>query len=390
MYFAHLTSARVILPFILMGSCLYPNCTGHEEEHRRRLQLLEQAGDQAAVKREVDLLLIEANRNVSEVIAESRENHQLKNSMDGSTAAWIAEKTFYFIRETARGAIVLEQYPLDYSLSANGDFAVLVIKDQRNCRYVSIDLENESFLKNEIPGPCQNMPAISNDGTTLWHVQHGALIRDSLNVSAATAEILATKRQLTPRYKKLANRFVLRTIEDDSLLMFVGSAGYYRLFFMESPLAKLPDKVRLVSNGISRPSVSLAMERTPLLPDLAVPGSRMNQLFLYKGGAGALKLHGFRPVRKLQLKPVHSARFFRQLYNISGTNEFLVLHGSYLAAWESDKGTLRYLPLKARSIAFTAEGILFEDPVRQLFLRRHPFSAWETELISFLKKTTSH
>ncbi|MBX7057994.1 MAG: hypothetical protein K1X75_07995 [Leptospirales bacterium] len=373
---------RVLLAALLLT--LLGGCSERAEEKLARLERMSASGESADALSEINELLTEKNKELSEPLDEERADRILKLSADGRVAAWSQDEELYIRDQERTYNIDLDAPISDFTLSSNGRYAAATIAGDNECVAAAVDVRDQSVRETNLPeGPCYLTPAISDDGQLLYLPREKSLWVLALN-SGARTEI--TPAQTPPKYRNLSNIYTVTSAGRRGALIFYGAAGYYDLYYYPGQGSQLTRLLQNVARPYFFPSTQGATLASP--DDLEVEAPPPDRLklgeadgFVYSGGAGrwqlhALRLSGERPQAGANLP----APAFSQLAFLRNRRVFLAQSRERLHYWNPYTRKKRELPLLARKFEMGAEGLLYVDLLNRLYLRRSSFSELEIRL----------
>ena len=386
-------------------------CGENQEETRLLLEQELQTERADSARQKIETLLSESNRDRSTPLSDKRhKNRTLGISPDGDTLFWREEARlfFYVVGSQDNFRLDLPGIPTKIKLSYGGRYGLAVFEETTAagktpvCRLLPLSLyPNPRALEESlVVTACESEPAITDRGV-VYYVRKGALMHQQSVLEKTGAQILNTAgpdmvpaKSFPAKYAKIKSTFVIHDIPGGDLLIFHGSAGFYRLYHYPG---KGP-AVKRIAEGIARSALypvshSLALRPPPppapgeKPPEAKPPeaGFRLKEpgtpaFYVYGGAAGR---YVFRRIdlgtrikidKGFKLKPLTDPVYLQR------EKAFLIRRGNQICLWAQGK-KLEYLPLESGNIQAFNGGLAYEDAEGRLLLRRVAFTHHEQELL---------
>lgn len=404
---------RLTLALIVSVATMNSSCGETAAETLTRLEAMiagEAAGAQSTAEAlaEINELLLEKNRELSEPLGESAVPRILKRSLNGGVVAWSERERFFFRTPEGLGSLEPGNNEIrDFNLSYSGRYAVVLLETATGCQPTVVSIEDKRMLaapgNRKLPeASCYELPAVTDDGSTYIHAAKGGLnllpLQTNSDGSVPADGRLAAK-YFPAKYKKITNSFSLMQMNERGLLIFHGGAGAYRMYHYAGTGATVTGVTVPGKAMVARPILYSVFEGDTLTisdeslaeaaageANSARPPNKTYaldtaQAFVYAGGAGRRRLHGVRFDSPPRVFPGLPARVSQQLAFVRDRAEFLTLFRDHMSYWDPVRNRKAPLPLVARDFVLYSGGLVYVDLLDRLYLRREPFSRFEMELM---------
>ncbi len=367
-------------------------CAETEEQMVSRLDELQKKGQNSQVMSEIDSYLEKISTENSTVLAEPYASRILRRSGDGSTLAWSQDDDIFMLRSDGSEEIDLPDPVADMQLSFNGSFAAVVLKKDLGCEIIPVNLEQDSILHDPVVSDCQSSAITDPAGKYMYFADSEGVHRIDLSDEESKTQKLLAVKSFPARYAKVPGRLELSGLPDGSMLIFFGSAGFYRLFHYR------PDENKLVylDQGFSRAEFYGTLANDPVAQNSAekketpaAGGARAPVRYaghIIFGGSGR---YGYRPVRTAPAAAVDGALWggpASQIAFIQSRNIFYLSRKGMLTLWDPATGRYSPLPLPAAKFEIFAGGIVFEGRDRKLRRLQKDFSPAAMQLAALRSK----
>lgn len=352
------------------------------------------------IQGEIEQRLRTLHKKKSKLLSKYYSKRILRPSWDGSTLIWQEGKKFYYRRQNMQTSFELDSKSevLDLNPSWSGTYVVTLMRTsskkskKKKCQARVVSLKTERILKQTPPEiNCDHIPAISDDGNILYHANgKGGLTRFPILASPTILEDIESnktndlsKKNFSFKYKHISDRFVLYPIGQQSLLVFHGNAGYYRMYFFRGAGK---EKIKRYKEVFASPRLYTASAfATPLSESIPSLGRQLGlysaNAFVYSGSAGKLKLHALHYDGSLLLNKGMDANVVDNLAFLQDLDAFLMVKEGNLYTWDPLSKQKRLIPLDMKYFVLMNEGITYTDKDDNLYLRRKSFSEFELTLM---------
>lgn len=352
---------------------LLPGCRESESKRIERLEQALKTDQKAAAKEEIEKELARLSTGESRKIEEPG-FRSLRRSLSGSSVFWIQENRLKFLNPD-RESITLSGAPYEFRTSPSGNFAAVLFKRESDCALRIYSIEDRKALGDEIPALCFPAFTVSDDGRSIYYTEDKWIKKSTFDEDHENlhTENFTEIKNFAPRFARSTNRFELYAAADNSLLVFFGAAGYYRLYSVLKNTAP-----RMLDQGFSRPTLYGLLKTDPLAQNQTAEDPKIFAQALW-GGTGQYK------IRPISLAPVVSIGAGRPIPSTTNTacvnssQDCYILKNGLLARVK-ESGRTETLPLLALSFEIFQSGILFQTK-DGLYLREGSFSDYEMNLV---------
>ena len=329
--------------------------------------------------------LVKENERQSVLLSAVRNSkREIIRSAGGASLAWADGPQFHYWFGGRFEQLSLPQSPKSFGLSPGGVFAAIVFSNGSQCVVRRLDLDGKKLLHDTTPSDCRGRAAISDDGRSLYVVRGSALHRPpSLeNDAIVLDERSRLAGPFSMPYRRVAAGLYAYALGPDRILVFVGAGGYYEAHLISR------DGARSLGRGFAAPSLfdALGMALAPLFEkDRTIRPTTVRTIGnLLRGGSGQLQLVPLvRLDGRIELGAATPIPYSASYASISGSGILLV--AGERAAIYPRANQNRDLPIPLKRFRWFTEGMVYEDSLGRLRLRRTPATEAEYQVDALLR-----
>lgn len=340
-------------------------CSLSQDERVKELEALAATSPASAVE-EVDKELQLLRRENTTTLSAQSVPRILKSSLDGTTAAWLENGSLWISKPSGESSLFVDEKAIFFQISPDGRYAVVTKTEGSACRAVAVNVQEKKHVLLDGTFDCGDTPVVAEGGHTFFLPEKGGITIIDLESGKTRTRIQPDS--FPKKFTRVPARFVITELTDNSVLIFHGAAGAYRLYHLPAK-GTAP---RLISDAVARP-VLYSPGR----------GDKKNIGYVYGGTAGRYFLRpltGNPPAllegRKAPASPQAA---------VDAAGRILVLDNSQFQYVDPD-GKMIPLPVRAKSFILTDKGIYYEDLKGHLYLRPAEFTAFEAKLVEIRNK----
>ncbi len=334
--------------------------------------------------------LLEEN---SEKMDETSSRSFLVSSLNGQTVCRGKNDEFVYRAENQSNewedhSVTLPFFATDVNLSARGRYFYAYRSAEEN-KWVDLFLYDTVLQKEiysgRIVGASSNITVNDENGEVFYMDNDGLRVIPAAVYESGSSEIKGQlalpASRFSRKYAKVTVNSHLFDFSGPHLLIFYGSAGFYRLYGYN---VKSGD-FYLIGDRYAKPS--LFPVRWSITPSGKKKKNSSPEIsaFAYRGNSGQYELRQLNGGAKVAQGRGISTHVLQQPTFISSLNGFFSIYPYSAGFWNPLTDQVIQYPMKAIRYTITDEGILFEAADGRLMIRRTPFSEVELELEQLLR-----
>ncbi len=364
---------------------------------------------------EIKELLHEKNEQKSQYITKVSSPRLVRVSPNRKLLVWIDHGHLYSWDQKQKTSWDISQLRdrqfaqsdlIDIKLSWSGRYLTLLYYKEKACLLQALDSKEQQELKLPALGrlDCYSSPILTDDASMLFYSDKKELV--SLRLASGQKQTgegaqSAGKTHLinlskAVKYSKIQNSFYLYAAGPYSVFIFLGNAGYYRLYYYQyhksqesyklksynKPFASSqfhyariewsPDREKTNKGGIAKYQVMPKKEKL---------GLYAADVFLYSGAIGNWKLHSLTLDRPSSLGPAFRAETADDLVFLEQSGVFLLLQKNKLYAWDPISREKQRYPIELKALFPFYGGIVYIDFANRIYLRHSAYSDFEWKLM---------
>ena len=420
---------NIIILLLLFSNLLLTNCSESKKDIITRLTntISNPKQDSESLKKtqiEIENLLNKENYNRSKVINNNKQKYIIDFSMDGKTAAWYADSKLLIFQNDSKISLEpnINQVVVDFNLSYNGNFIILILKNGKSCNFKVISVKEKKISNSSSTDfSCNQSPAVDDKGEKIYYFDNGNLNYYSLEQSIQTQEdslklntnlkpvkslnnikTLVSSKNFNFKYRNVSPKQIIYTYKPNSLLIFYGNAGVYDIYFYNILKNKL-NKHKLTA---STPELFLSSKYENLNKnDLELKSQKVTistiskikenlnfanldqelekiEAFIYTGNAGKYEI---RPINitedQFKIGNAIKSEIYNKIIYITHQAEFMVMQKQKILFWNPKNSIKQKIPFSIKNFYAFNGGILFIDTFNKIYHRKEKFTEFEQNLI---------